>query len=432
MRELGTKLSRRVALAGGVCATASAVMGIPAIAKSAPKIVIIGGGPGGATVAGRVKEAVGTASVMLIEAQAQYASCFFSNHFIGGRLGFDKLVHGYEGLRALGVGVINARAEHIDLARRSVRIAGGDAVSYDLLVVAPGIDFKLGGVEGLTNDTFSVMPHAWRGGAQAQLLRQQLEAMRDGGTVLITAPKLQYRCPPGPYERACFIADYLKREKPKSKIIILDAKFSFAKQAVFEEGYRTYYTGKIEHLLTNDIDDMDIASVDVRERSVTTRSGERFAGDVVNLVPEQCAGHIARDAGLADPDWCPVDVRSFKSTLAKDVFILGDASVGSAMPKSAFSANNQAYVVVEAIKAQLKGRDMGPVGYRNTCWSFIAPDNSVKIGADYVPGEKNGRMSLIPKDSFISARAEKAAIRKETYDESFVWHAELVRDVFRE
>lgn len=419
-------------LAQGLAALSLGVLACPEQLRAArrSRVAIIGGGPGGATVAVTLKRAAPDIDVTLIEPQRRYTSCFYSNHFIGGFLGFNHITHGYAGLTALGIRVVHERAAAIDAAKREVRLAHGAKVGFDRLVVAPGIGLKFGAIEGYTEAASYFMPHAWTGGRQTRLLRERLDDMENGGLVVIAAPRNPYRCPPGPYERACLIASYLKREKPRSKLIILDPKMAFSKQAVFEEAFARYYKDTIELRLTNDIDDMSVARVSPRTGEVVTRSGETFKAAVANIIPDQTAGAIAREAGLAEGDWCPIAPETFRSTKIEHVYVVGDAAVAQDMPKSAFSASSQARAVAGHILADLTGAERPAAAYRNTCWSMLAPDDSVKIGADYTPGDLKGKHALVPKGSFISQTGESAALRRETYEESLAWYQTLTDDMF--
>ncbi|MFA5951129.1 MAG: NAD(P)/FAD-dependent oxidoreductase [Hyphomicrobium sp.] len=417
-RQFGAGLAASVSLAG------------PALAQGAANIVIIGGGPGGATVAGSLLRADPSLKVTIVEPNKLYTSCFFSNHYIGGFRSIASLTHNYDGLRRLGAKLASDRAIDVDQGKKIVRLEDGRQLSYDVLVVAPGIDFKFGAIEGYDEKASLRMPHAWRGGWQSQALRGRLEAMPDGGLVVIAPPRNPYRCPPGPYERACVIANYLKTKKPKSKLVILDPKLSFSKQPVFEEAFRKYYKDIVELHLTNDIDDMSVVKVDAVSGEVVTKSGERYMAAVANIIPDQRAGDIARVAGLTEGDWCPVRLETFKSAKAEAIYVLGDAAISAEMPKSAFTANNQAKAVVQSILADLKGVSSPSAHYRNTCWSLLAPDDSVKIGADYAPGENKGKRVLVPSGAFVSQPGEKPELRREVYEESLAWYETLVADVF--
>ncbi|MGE0024682.1 MAG: FCSD flavin-binding domain-containing protein [Hyphomicrobium sp.] len=427
MREID-----RRQLTGGLVALSLGVLAGPRQLKAAARarLVVIGGGPGGATVAVTVKRAAPDIDVTLIEPQHHYTSCFYSNHFIGGLRSFESITNTYQGLTALGIDVVHARATGIDAQKRTVHVERGGTLAYDRLVVAPGIGFKYGAIEGYSEAASYFMPHAWTGGRQSRLLRERLDDMADGGLVVIAAPRNPYRCPPGPYERACLIANYLKREKPRSKLIILDPKMSFSKQAVFEEAFAKYYKGLIELRLTNDLDDMGVVRVDPKTGEVVTKSGETFKTAVANIIPDQMAGAIAIDAGLAEGGWCPIHPETFLSAKMENVYVVGDAAVAADMPKSAFSANNQAQAVAGHVLADLTGAERPPAAYRNTCWSMLAPDDSVKIGADYAPGEVKGKHQLAAHDPFISQVGESAKKRKETYEESVAWYQTLTDDIF--
>ncbi len=276
------------------------------------------------------------------------------------------------------------------------------------------------------------MPHAWRGGDQTFALRERLEKMENGGTVVIAIPKLPYRCPPGPYERACVIANYLKQAKPKSKLVILDAKMTFSKQAAFQEAFEKYYGDIIELNLSNDIDDFTVTRVDPNDGEVRTNAGLNIKAAVANIIPPQTAGAIALQAGLADPDWCPIDPASFASAKADSVFVLGDSAIANEMPKSAFSAHSQGLAVAARIAAELESRRPDPARYRNTCWSIVAPNDAIKIGADYAAGPLPGGMSgLVPSNAFVSKPGESAAERQATYDEAFAWYPTLIGQIFK-
>lgn len=425
-----TRLTRRQ-FGAGLALSAAACLARPAMALGEAKIVIIGGGPGGATVAVQLKRAAPKLDVILVEAKQKYTSCFFSNPYIGGLYAWGDITHTYAGLSALGIKVIHDSATGIDTHKKSIAFKSKKDLPYDRLVVAPGIDFKWDAIQDYSEDASGIMPHAWKGGAQTMLLRKKLEKMEDGGTVVIAAPPVPYRCPPGPYERACVIANYLKTHKPKSKVVILDAKMTFSKQAVFVEGFETYYKDRIELHLSNDIDDHAVARVDTRTGEVTTKAGLVVKAAVANIIPAQTAGSIALQSGLADGGWCPIKPENFASTLAEQVYVIGDAAIATDMPKSAFSAHSQALVVAADILADLDQKPRETGTYRNTCWSIIAPGDSVKIGADYAPGVlPGGKPGLVPSGSFVSKPGESAEVRKATYDEAFAWYPTLISQIF--
>ena len=420
----------KLAVVAGI--SSAGTLSMPSIASAEPgaRIVIIGGGPGGATVAVQLKQAAPDLQITLIDSRPVHTTCFNSNLYLGGFQTFSSLVHGFEGLKALGIRVIVETATEIDTAKKQVKFARGRAQPYDRLILSPGIALKYDAIEGYSKEAAEIMPHAWQAGAQTQLLKRQLAAMNNGGTVVIAAPALPYRCPPAPYERACMIAHYLKTHKPKSKIILLDAKRSFSKQAVFEEAFSTLYKGKIELVLTDEIDDNSVVRVDTDTREVFTKSGRRFKADVANIIPPQRAGDIAASAGCTDGDWCPVKLDSFKSSKVDDVYVLGDAAIASDMPKSAFSANSQGIVVAADILADVAGKPRTSARYLNTCWSMLGPADSVKIGATYTPGSKDGKPGLIASDPFISKTSETVELRRQTYLEGAAWYDSFTKQIY--
>ena len=428
------KLSRRTFGKAALSASLSGVgtLAMPAIASAEPgaRIVIIGGGPGGATVAVQLKQAAPGLQITLIEARPVHPTCFYSNLYLGGFRSFASLVQTYDGLRALGIRVINETATEIDTTAKLVKFGRGRPQAYDRLVLSPGISLKYDRIEGYSKAAAEIMPHAWQAGPQTQLLKRQLATMPNGGTVVISAPALPYRCPPAPYERACMIAHYLKTKKPKSKIILLDAKRSFIKQALFEDAFATLYKGQIELALSNEIDDNTVVRVDSDTREVITKSGRKIIADVANIIPPQRAGDIAMAAGCTEGDWCPVALDSFKSSKVADVYVLGDSAIANDMPKSAFSANSQGKVVAADILADVGGKERFPARYRNTCWSMLGPDNSVKVGANYAPGAKEGKPALIASGPFVSQTGETALVRRDTFLESAAWYDSITKEAF--
>ncbi|MGD9786094.1 MAG: FCSD flavin-binding domain-containing protein [Hyphomicrobiaceae bacterium] len=433
------KLSRRdfAKLIGraGLSATAASLGAAGALAQPAapnvargarPRVVIVGGGPGGGTLAHILRRGSPEIDVTLIEASAQYTTCFFSNLYLGGFRTFESLVHDYAGLSDIGVRVITDLATDINTSAKSITLKSGTTVAYDKLVLSPGIDFKYDGVPGYSAAAAEIMPHAYKAGPQTLLLHKQLRAMPDGGTVVLAAPANPFRCPPGPYERVCMIAHYLKTEKPKSKLILLDPKPKFAKQALFMEAFTKDYAGIVEVHLTTDIDNFALKSVDPKSMQIETVSGLRVKADVANIIPPQEAGRIVRTVGCNDGDWCPIDAETFASTKVNDVYVIGDAASAGDMPKSAFSANSQAKAVSNDLEALLADKPRYPARYRNTCWSMLGPANSVKIGAYYEP--KDGKVAV--KLGFVSDSGEDNRTREKSFKESLGWYAGMVAEIF--
>lgn len=427
-REFGRLLGGMALVTAGARAVTA-----PALATGKAKVVIVGGGAGGGTVARILKTEAPQLDVTIVEKREIYTSCFNSNHFFGGFRSFASLQHSYDGLRKLGITVANDIATDIDVGGKTVKLAGGGTLAFDQLVLSPGIGFNYSAIEGYSAEAAEILPHAWTAGPQTLLLMQQLEAMDDGGVVIMTVPGNPYRCPPGPYERACMIGHYLKTHKPKSKLVILDAKTTFSKQGAFEEAFDKYYSGIIDLNLTNEIDDFRVVRVDAKTREVETASGLKLKGAVVNVIPVQTAGEIAIAAGCADAKgWCPIKPQNFASALVDGVYVLGDSAIANDMPKSAYSANSQGRVVATDILATLTGGEPGVARYRNTCWSLLAADDSIKIGADYTPGDKDGKPILVPHAPFMSQPHETAAMRRKNYEEGLAWYHAIIADAFND
>jgi NADPH-dependent 2,4-dienoyl-CoA reductase/sulfur reductase-like enzyme len=387
--------------------------------------VVIGGGAGGATVARYLAMSDKALNVTLVEPKLRFTTCFFSNLYLAGLRSFDSLTHGYEALESrYGIRVVHEMATAIDPAAKTVRLADGTRLSYDRLVVAPGIGFRAGAIGGYDEAAAQVMPHAWMAGPQTRLLRRQLEAMPDGGVFVLAAPADPFRCPPGPYERASLVASYFKQHKPRSKIVILDAKDTFFEQNLFEEAWNRHYPGMIEWLPAQFIG--AIESVDVKDRSIRT-ANQTFKGDVANVIPPQMAASLALQAGLADDTgWCPVDPITFESTLQRDIHLVGDATSPGQMPKSAFAANSQAKACAFAIAAALTGVGPSRPFLYNTCYTFLAPDDAVSDAISFKIAE--GKIAI--GEILISTLDESAAVRARAVSEADAWYRAFTFDIF--
>lgn len=417
-------LTRRTILRTGLVATgllyAPMVLG-----QAKPRVVVIGGGAGGATAARYLaKDSAGALEVTLIEANPIYTTCFFSNLYLGGFREFESLQHGYDKIASGGVTVINDMATAVDPAAKTVTLAGGQVLPYDRLILSPGIDFKEGSVPGWSLDVAEVMPHAYKAGPQTQLLKKMVEEMPQGGTFAMVAPPNPYRCPPGPYERISMVAHLLKQKNPTAKILVLDPKEKYSKQALFEEGWARHYDGMVEWVGP----DFGGAAVEVRADTMeVVVEGEVQKVDVCNVIPGQVAGKIAALAGVTDETgWAPVHPDTMKSKLDENIWVLGDSSAQGDMPKSGFSANSQAKVAAMAIRGELLQSKVFPARYSNTCWSLIAPDDGVKVGASYEPTPEK----IASVESFISQTGEDTALRKATYEESLGWYVGITADIF--
>ena len=399
----------------------------PRSAQAQPRarVVVIGGGVGGATVARYLSLSAKALEVTLVEPKPGYTTCFFSNLYLAGLRSFASLTHGYEALaQRYGIKVIHDAAAAIDPVRKQVRLATGASLSYDRLVVAPGIGFKPGAIEGYDDEAARVMPHAWSGGPQTQLLKQQLDSMEDGGVFVLTAPPEPFRCPPGPYERASLVAAYFKRHKPRSKILIIDAKDNFFEEDLFEDAWNRHYPGMIDWLPAQFTG--GIKAVDAKARAVITAS-QTFKAAVANVIPPQTAAAFAQRAGLADRSgWCPVDPGTFESRLHEGIHLIGDAIASGAMPKSAFAANSQAKVCAFAIAAALTGAERSAPHLFNTCFTFLAPDDAVSDAISFTVADGATKIA----DIVISKVGESAATRARTAREAEGWYAAFTYDMF--
>jgi NADPH-dependent 2,4-dienoyl-CoA reductase/sulfur reductase-like enzyme len=396
-------------------------------AKTRGRVVLVGGGFGGATCAKYLRRADPTLDVTLITPHRQFITCPFSNAALIGLHELSFLTYTYEHLRQrYGVRVVHAEARTVDPTTHRVTLSTGEALSYDRLVLSPGIELQWGALEGYDAAASTIFPHAWEAGSQTLLLRRQLEAMNDGGLVVITAPEAPYRCPPGPYERASLIAHYLKTNKPKSKLLILDAKDTFTKDKLFLAAWRRLYPGMLEWISGSQ--GGRAVRVDPRAGTVHT-DFEEYRPAVGNIIPPQRAAAIARAVGLDNgKGWCPVKASTFESTVHKDIHIIGDAAIANPMPKSAFSANNQAKVCAAAIAALLRGEQPPTPVLMNTCYSLVAPHYGISIAAVYrvqddaivtVPGSDG----VSPLDAPDETRALEAEYTRS-------WYANITADTF--
>ncbi|ETX27247.1 NAD(P)/FAD-dependent oxidoreductase [Roseivivax isoporae] len=418
------RLNRRAVL--GSLAAGAAVLGAPMVmGQAAPRVVVVGGGAGGATAARYIaRESSGAVNVTLIEPTRRYYTCFFSNLYIGGLRDMESLGHDYGTLASeYGINVVHDWAVGVDRDARTVALAGGGSVPYDKLVLSPGIDFKEGAVPGWDLSAQNAMPHAYKGGSQTELLRAQVLAMREGGTYAMVAPPNPYRCPPGPYERISMVAHVLSEVNPTAKILIVDPKDGYSKQALFEEGWQKHYGGMIERIGP----DFGAQNTSVDPAAMTIDiDGAVESVDVCNVIPAQRAGKIAHDAGITDGDWAPVNPADMSSRADPDIYVLGDAAQQGDMPKSGYSANSQAKVCANAVLGALTDSRVFPARYSNTCWSLIAPEDGVKVGATYEPTEEK----IASTESFISQTGEEPEVRAATYQESIGWYAAITADMF--
>jgi sulfide dehydrogenase [flavocytochrome c] flavoprotein subunit len=357
-------------------------------AQTRARVVVIGGGFGGATAARYLRLIAPSIQVTLVEPAKQYITCPMSNDYIAGERDFQSLVRSYAPLRAQRIELIHDTVTRIDPAGRRVFLRAGNPLRYDRLVVSPGIDFQWGAIAGYDEAASQRVPHAWKAGDQSRLLHDQLQAMPNAGTVVIAVPAAPYRCPPGPYERVSLIAHYLTTYKRRAKVLVLDAKNEFIKQALFEQGWAELYPrGMIEWVPLDK--GGRVTAVDPRAMTVTAE-GDVHRGDVINVIPPQRAGALAHTSGLTDrTGWCPVDPRTFESTIHRNIHVIGDACIAGAMPKSGVSANTQAKVAAQAIVDLLNDRAPQPPSFLNACFSLVGPTWGISVAAVYEVGKDN-------------------------------------------
>lgn len=401
-------------------------LGAASAASANARIVVIGGGFGGATCARYLAMLNPRATVTLVDRNKNFVTCPFSNTVIGGLHDMGFITHSFDNLKKRKVNVINDEVTGIDAAAGSITLKKRKALSFDKLVVSPGVDMKWGAIEGYDQKAAEKMPHAWHAGPQTSLLRKQLEAMKNGGVVIIAPPGNPFRCPPGPYERASLIANYLKAHKQKSKVLVLDAKDKFSKQPLFQDAWDEMYGQMIEWVPGSQ--GGKVTRVDVKKMTVYA-GDEAHKGAVVNIIPPQQAGKIAHVAGLTnDKGWCPVNQRTFASSKHKNIHVIGDACVAGKMPKSGYAASSQAKVCAVQITAELQGMDEVEPSWVNTCYSLVSADYGISVAAVYrhsdsgIVGVK-GAGGVSPRQADSTARRMEAV-----YAEG--WYKAIVRDIW--
>jgi sulfide dehydrogenase [flavocytochrome c] flavoprotein subunit len=408
-------------------AASTAALAAPGLAtgSSKPKVVVIGGGAGGATAARYIsKDSKGAIDVTLIEASKHYYTCFYSNLYLGGFRDYGSIGHSYDRLSSNhGVNVVHDWAISVDTSAKKVKLGSGSSVSYDKLVLSPGIDIKYESINGYSPEAQTRMPHAWKSGTQVKVLRDQVLNMKKGGTFVMVPPPNPFRCPPGPYERVSMVAHLLKAKNPTGKIVVVDPKNKFSKQGLFMAGWEKHYPGMVEWIDADTHGGIKNVNPDTMEIETDL---DTFKADVACVVPAQRAGAIAMNAGVTDGDWSPIVPETMQSRADSNIYVLGDASVASAMPKSGFSANSQAKVAANHVRGALTDSKVFPARFSNTCWSLVATNDGIKVGANY----KGGSEKIEVVDKFISKTDEDSALRKKTYQEANAWYSGITSDMF--
>ena len=387
------------------CATGA---GAPAVSqKKLGRVLVVGAGFGGATAARYLKLWGGDAiDVMLVDCETAFVSCPLSNLVVGGHRRIQDLTVGYGGLRQAGVVVLNDEVEKIDPAKKQVSFKKLADQTFDRIIVSPGIDFDFGAIQGLNAEAQKTILHAWKAGPQTVALRQQLEAMPDGGVYVLSIPKAPYRCPPGPYERVCQVASYLKAAKPRSKIIVLDANPDIqSKKGLFLASWNGAYAGMIEYRANS-----QVTEVDARNNTAVTELGDRVKANVLNIVPPQGAGQLAHRSGLVNANklWCAVDWVTLESTAAPGIHVLGDATLSApGMPKSGHMANQHGKAAAAAIVEIMNGRAPSPLTMANTCYSFVDASNVVHVASVHRYNAEQKTMVAVQGAGGLSTQANQ-------------------------
>jgi NADPH-dependent 2,4-dienoyl-CoA reductase/sulfur reductase-like enzyme len=409
-----------------VASAAASAFPHPLLAQgAAPRVVVIGGGFAGATAARFLKRADPRLDVTLVERNQGFAACPLSNEVIAGLRDITVQFFGYDRIAAEGVAVVSRAATAVDGHARSVTLADGARLSYDRLVLAPGLDLRFDALPGYDEAAARRMPHAWKAGGQTLQLRRQLEFMEDGGTVVMTLPALPYRCPPASYERASLIAHFLKTRKPRSKLIVLDAKDTFSMQRLFQDAWKEFYPN-LEWVPVSS--GGNPTGVDAAAMTVSS-DFDTYKAAVANIIPPQKAGRIAHLAGVADrTGWCPVDPVTFESRLVPGIHVLGDAAIAGAVPKSAFAANAVAKICAAAVARLIRGEAPAAPKFVNTCYSLAAPDYGFSVAGVYQP--VNGQWLEVEGAGGISPVDAPRAVRSQEAKFAHGWFNTITSEVF--
>jgi sulfide dehydrogenase [flavocytochrome c] flavoprotein subunit len=424
-----TRSSRREFLKAA--GAAAALFPMPALAQGAGgRVVVVGGGFAGATMARTLKRLDPRIAVTLVESSQTFTACPFSNEILAGLRDIKEQQFGYDKIAADGVTLAFSAATGVDPQARAVTLANGTRLNYDRLVLAPGVDLRwdaaAGGLTGYSEAAAEIMPHAWKAGEQTLLLRRQLESMDDGGVVIVVAPANPFRCPPGPYERASLIAYYLKNRKPKSKVIILDAKDAFSKQPLFLGAWKALYPDMVEWVSLSK--GGKVTGVETATKTLITEFGRQQAA-VANVIPPQKAALIADRAGVSDRSgWCPVEPIAFESKQQANIHVVGDAAIMGSMPKSGFSANSQAKVLAAALAKIFAGEKPIEPKLLNTCYSVAAPDYGFSVAS--VARPKDGMLADVENSGGVSPVDAPASVRKAEAEFANGWFKTITGEVF--
>ncbi len=417
-------MTRRDVACGIAASAAVAGLPAPALAQNAARIVVIGGGFGGASCARALRKLDPKLQVSLIEPNQTFTACPFSNEVIAGMRELPAQQFGYDKIAAGGVTVIQQAAAKVDPQKRAITLADGTSFNYDRLVLSPGIELRFDALPGYDEAASIKMPHAWKAGEQTMLLRRQIEAMDDGGTVVIAVPAAPLRCPPAPYERASLIAHYLKARKPRSKLLILDAKDGFSQQRLFEAAWKELFPGMIERIALSQ--GGRVTSVDPATGTIVTDFGNYIA-NVASVIPPQKAGRIADLAGAADnTGWCPIDPVSFTSKLVPNIHVIGDACIAGQIPKAASAASAQGKACAAGIVAMLSGKEPETPRLSGACYNTVAPGYAFSLSGVYQP--KDGQFAEV--EGATSPVYAPREVRQREAEAAETWFKTITAETF--
>jgi NADPH-dependent 2,4-dienoyl-CoA reductase/sulfur reductase-like enzyme len=426
MDALRRLTTRRTVVRGIAAAGVSFALPCPIYAQSAARVVVIGGGFGGTACARALRKINSRLQVTLVEPNRVFTACPFSNEVIAGLRGIEGQQFTYEKVAADGVSVVAQAAARVDPQSRTVGLADGTSLTYDRLVLAPGIDLRFDALPGYDEAAAAKMPHAWKAGEQTLLLRRQIEAMDDGGVVVLAVPATPYRCPPAPYERASLIAHYLKAKKPRAKILILDAKDIFPQQRLFEKAWKEFYPGMIERIPLSQ--GGRVVSVEAATNTLITDFGN-YDAQVANVIPPQKAGNIANLAGAADKTgWCPIDAATFASPLVPNIHVIGDAVIGGGIPKSASAANAEGKACAGVVASLIAGTAPARPTLGGTCYNTVTPGYAFSLSGNYQP--RDDIFVEVMGSGFTSPVNALGEIRKREADQAQSWFKEITVETF--
>ncbi|MFB9263980.1 FCSD flavin-binding domain-containing protein [Bradyrhizobium erythrophlei] len=419
-----TRLQTRRDVVRGAAVVAATTLACPSFAQGSARVAVIGGGFGGAACARALRRLDPKLQVTLIEPNKTFTACPFSNEVIAGLRELSEQQFTYDRTAADGVAIVAQVAAKVDAQARMVGLADGSTLAYDRLVLAPGIDMHFDALPGYDEATSAKMPHAWKAGEQTALLRRQIEAMDDGGLVVIAVPAAPLRCPPAPYERASLIAHYLKANKPRSKILVLDAKDNYSQQKLFESAWKELYPGMIERIGLSQ--GGRVTSVNLATNEIVTDFGN-YTAAVANVIPPQKAGRIAEIAGAADrTGWCPIDPVTFASKLVPNIHVVGDAAISGGIPKSASAASAQGKACAASIVNALAGKPADTPRLNGACYNTVAPGYAFSLRGIYQPKDDQYAEAEVTTSPVDAPRE----LRQREAEQALDWFKSITVDTF--